>query len=143
PPNDYNGWGIVNAYAAIHLGPDSDADGIADVCDCAPADGGAYEVPPQVANDSFDAAQVLKWDSLAPFVGSGVHYDLARGLISQLRSDHDFHSASCAANDLGATSFGEASSPPAGDAYYYLVRGQNGCGTGSYGNSSGGTPRSV
>jgi subtilisin family serine protease len=40
-PNNFNGWGIVNAQAAIGLGPDMDGDFIADACDCDPDSGGS------------------------------------------------------------------------------------------------------
>ena len=33
------------------------------------------------------------------------------------------------------------SDPAAGDGYYYLIRGNNSCGTGSYGSASDSTPR--
>jgi subtilisin family serine protease len=35
-PNNMFGYGLIDAYDAIHLGPDSDADGIPDVCDNCP-----------------------------------------------------------------------------------------------------------
>ena len=37
-PNNLFGFGLIDAYDAIHLGPDVDADGVADACDCAPGD---------------------------------------------------------------------------------------------------------
>jgi serine protease AprX len=36
-PNNLFGYGLIDAYDAIHLGPDGDTDGIANVCDNCPA----------------------------------------------------------------------------------------------------------
>lgn len=142
-PNNYWGWGAINAQAAITLGPDGDGDGIADACDCDPASAGSFDAPVSVANDRFDSARRLVWDSQALVVGPAVHYDVARGLVSQLMIDGDFRSASCRANDVVSTLFSDPDLPSAGDAFYYLVRGQNVCGTGIYGYDSSGSLRVV
>jgi len=74
--------------------------------------------------------------------GSGYRYDASSGLLSALRHDHDVRNATCLENDLTTPSFVDPrSSPAAGDGYYYIIRSQNPCGTGSYGQASNGTER--
>jgi len=74
--------------------------------------------------------------------GSGYRYDASSGLLSALRHDHDVRNATCLENDLTTPSFVDPrSSPAAGDGYYYIIRSQNSCGTGSYGQASNGTER--
>jgi serine protease AprX len=143
-PNNMWGWGLVDALAAIDLGPDSDADGIADACDCLPSDGGTFDAPPPVAGGTMAPdTQTYQWESLASLAGTGTTYDVVRGLVSELRSDEGFVSSSCFAEDNGPSFVVDTDLPPPGDALYYLVRGQNGCGSGSYGDQSNGPPRVV
>ena len=136
-PNNFWGYGIVNVYAAIHLGPDSDGDGIADACDCAPTDATLRDAPPEVIGDLFAPdRQTYSWKSVASYAGSGTHYDVLRGLVSELVVDYGFIRSSCLAAGVVGTSTLDASAPPVGDAFYYLVRGRSICGTGTWGNDS-------
>ena len=69
-------------------------------------------------------------------------YDVASGLVGQLRVDGGVAAASCAADDQAVASWIDTRpDPAAGTGYYYLVRAQGGCGTGSYGQASSGAPR--
>ena len=43
--------------------------------------------------------------------------------------------------DLSGTSIQDPATPASSAGYYYLVRGTNGCGDGTYGEGAGGTPR--
>ncbi len=50
--------------------------------------------------------------------------------------------ASCLRNDVAELSASDPRPGPAeGDGYYYLVRAQNGCGAGTYGQATGGAER--
>lgn len=66
-----------------------------------------------------------------------VVYDVASAPLSDLASGGTT-TATCIANDQAATSFLDARpDPPAGGGWYYLVRAQSGCGTGTYGFATG------
>ncbi len=142
-PNNLFGWGLVDAYGAIHLGPDGDSDGVADPCDCAPTDGGAYDPPGEAGGLGFGADRdTISWTSQAREAGPGTIYDLLRGDLDDLRSTGSIGAASCLAGGLSATSFADGTAPGADRGFYYLVQGRNACGSGGWGDSSGGAPRS-
>jgi hypothetical protein len=108
--------------------------------DCALPDPGTFASPPEVqrVNVSLPPAGVaeISWDSLDPVVGESAVYDVVSGVVSQLRADRGFARASCLATRLADTPVADAQPGPlAGDAFYYLVRGSNPCGTGTYGDS--------
>jgi|GEM_PF-246356 subtilisin family serine protease len=142
-PNNFWGWGKVDALAAVNFGPDTDADGIADSCDCAPADGGSFDAPTEVGGDRFSGATTYQWNSLATIAGSGTTYDVVRGLISQLRADAGFTNAVCVSSDQPGASYSDIDIPPMGEIFYYLARAQNGCGTGNWGRGLAGAPRTI
>ena len=70
---------------------------------------------------------------------------MLRGLVGELRADEGIARAGClaGADDLAATTAEDAEGPGPGDSFYYLVRGQNGCGSGPYGTNSEGTDRGL
>jgi hypothetical protein len=75
-------------------------------------------------------------------LSGAVSYDVVGATISSLQAGGTT-GATCLANNLAVTSFVDGQpDPPAGDGYYYLVRAQSACGTGTYGNDSSGSPRS-
>jgi hypothetical protein len=135
------GWGLVDVYAAVHFGPDGDADGIADACDCAPADSGAYDAPGEVPRLEVTDAATILWDSLSHEAGDGTVYDLARGTLLDLHASGAIGGAACLPAGTTATTFSETLSPAPGDGFYYVVRGRNACGAGGWGADSAGTPR--
>jgi hypothetical protein len=122
---------------------DDDNDSAADASDCAPLDP-LNSAPPvlEVKNVLFTQGPVrtslLTWQTQ----GFGVLYDVAGGLISQLRPDGGVSGATClpGGNDLADATFDDTRpNPPVGDGYYYIVRSQKpSCGTGSYGLASSG-----
>ena len=141
-PNNLFGWGLASAWDAIHLGPDADADGIPDACDCAPADGGAYDLPGEVGGIRFDTGpDIISWNSLALEAGPGIVYDLLRGDLADLRDLGTIEDASCLAGGTSANSFEDLDLPLADGAFYYLVQARNGCGAGGWGSNSSGTAR--
>jgi hypothetical protein len=85
--------------------------------------------------------RLLTWQNQ----GFGVLYDVAGGLISQLRADGGVSGATClpGGNDLADATFDDTRpDPPVGDGYYYIVRSQKpSCGMSSYGLSSSGVLR--
>ena len=77
------------------------------------------------------------WESLDPVVGPSAVYDVVSGLVAELRADAGFDRAACLASNLADTpTVDPRPGPGLGEAFYYLVRGSNSCGTGTYGDSS-------
>jgi serine protease AprX len=139
-PNNLFGWGLVDAYSAIHFGPDGDADGIADPCDCAAANAGAYDPPGEVSGVSAASKVRVEWGSLSRPAGDGTVYDLLRGDLATLAAD-GIAAATCLATGLADAGFDDADTPSPDAGWYYVVQGRNACGTGGYGASSSGAAR--
>jgi subtilisin family serine protease len=140
-PNNLFGWGLVDAYAALHPAADADADGIVDACDCAPASNGAFDVPGEVGGLRSASASVLSWTSLGAAAGSGTVYDLLRGDLAGLRAGQPVAGAACLATGLPAAAFEDPGEPGAEAGYFYLVQARNACGAGGYGAATDGSPR--
>ena len=63
--------------------PDADGDLFGDVCDCAPADGGAFATPHEIAGLRPTANKTtLEWESDAGNSGVATVYDLLRGELA-------------------------------------------------------------
>ncbi len=124
------------------LQPDQDADGIGDACDCAPADGGAFVSPFEVQGLALRSDQeTVEWlPSTAS--GDGTLYEVLRGDLGQLPVGTG-PAETCLVSDTAATSLQDVTSPGPGTALYYLVRGANVCGTGTYGFDSGPVERTT
>jgi photosystem II stability/assembly factor-like uncharacterized protein len=117
--------------------PDGDGDGVDNNADCALADPGAFAAPQEVgsltvAKGAGDAAD-LSWGSLAPTAGAGTVYDVAVGDLALLAV-----SGTGSSTSLACSVAGEATSDPAvpapGAGVYYMVRGRNACGIGTWGD---------
>jgi len=104
--------------------------------DCAPADPGVFAAPPRVLGLNVtqgDAADALTWNDLDPVVGPDTMYDVVIGSVQELRRFGDFLRAVCAAAALpSASATVPGLDPPPGEAVYYIVRGRNACGDGTY-----------
>ena len=115
---------------------DDDGDGLDDTVDCAPLDG-AEGTPVEVVGLALSGATttLVDWADQA----TADVYDLSRGLISSL----DTGWGACLAENLAASQFEDLDTPPVGDGFFYLVRGEDtGCGgSGSWGTASDATPR--
>jgi len=119
---------------------DADGDGVSQrFGDCDDLNPFVWAAPKVV--DGLTVAEIaggyrVAWTSQAESAGPSTHYDVFSGLISLLRPGGDFSTGACAANNLAAPSFDDLGpDPAAGDAYYFIVRGQNVCGTGTYGTA--------
>jgi hypothetical protein len=119
---------------------DTDGDGMRDELDCAPGNATAFAVPGEIRNARFDAAERLTWSAEAPRSGSGTQFDVLRGLIGQLPVGSG-PGETCAIQGTAATSLPADAPPAPGTGRYYLVRGKNACGVGSYGFATGGAER--
>ena len=81
--------------------------------------------------DLVGAAMTLEWSHAA---GADV-FDLTRGSLTSLHgTGGDFSAAgsACIANDTAGRTATDAASPPAGEIYFYLPRGVNCAGRGTY-----------
>jgi parallel beta-helix repeat protein len=121
-------------------GPDLDGDGHT-VCDCAPDDPDLYIVPGEVANMFIAPDQMtISWDSAAPAAGPATVHDLSRG-IHDVTQPGALSPAICLQSGLVPAMTTDETFPPEGFFLWYLVRGRNACGSGTYGAASDGTPR--
>ncbi len=141
-PNNLFGYGLIDAYDAIHFGPDGDGDGIANACDCAAADGGVYDAPPEGAGLGFGADKTtLTWASLSREAGTGTLYDVITGDLDALRASGVIAAAYCTGSAGTANSISDAQIPAVGAGSYYLIQARNTCGLSGFGTTSNGTPR--
>ena len=127
--------------------PDDDNDTFADFSDCRPFDPTLWASPGEAPiTVTFLDADTLQWTSVAATAGPGTAYDGARGPLADLRTQppgSQFSTAVCLFDDLLNPSLqtDDATLPVVGHGFYYLVRGDNACGMGSYGRGSGGAER--
>ncbi len=141
-PNNFWGFGLIDAYDAIHAGPDTDGDGIIDACDCAAGDGGAYDTPSEVEGVGFAADKVtVVWASLARQAGSGTVYDVVEGDLGTLLGTGSIGSAACLGTAGTGLQRATTATPSPGAGLYYLVQARNNCGIGGFGSASSGAPR--
>ncbi len=111
-----------------------------DSCDSGSCVPGAPVPPPTEVSGVVldgDASTAMTWTGLT----GGVVYDIASSTISELRANGTTTST-CLSNDVEGPGYSDGQANPAeGDGYYYLVRAQSACGSGSYGDDSAGAER--
>jgi hypothetical protein len=129
---------VLHVYAAFV--PDADGDGMRDTLDCRPADPTVLAGPAEVAGLAFGGKTAMVWTSQAGTAGTATVYDVVRGSLSQFPVGTG-GSETCVAPGSTTASATDVTTPVAGAGYYYLVRGRNVCGTGTYGYRSGGAER--
>ncbi len=130
-------------FDPVYPVPDSDGDGYNDTVDCAPADPTVWAAPAEVTGLVIAAdGETLQWVTLASQAGPATAYDVLRGDAAQFPVGTGA-GETCLASALAATSFASAADPAPGQGTYYLVRGRNACGTGTYGTTSAGAPRTT
>ena len=115
--------------------PDSDGDGHADPCDCAPQDGSAFALPLEVAGLRWVGPSTLAWDAQP-----GALYDVTSGSLASLAS---FTAGDvCVGSGLTVASTVETTPPLlSGEGRYFLVRAANVCGVSRFETSSQGRDR--
>jgi len=123
--------------SGVRLGADRDLDGHLNGEDCSPGDALApYLAPVEVAGLSVGSAipAHLSWSDQPAGTGPGLVYDLAGGGLVALHASGLGPASSCLAPNLTTTAYDDTrADPPAGDGYFYLARGRNSCGAGSFG----------
>jgi len=114
---------------------DFDHDGVGNCTDCAPTDPTAHTFPAEILQFRITAIpNQLRWNQLP--LGA---YDVVRGEIPSLPIGPA--ETVCVANSQTPFLLTDATEPVEGVGFYYLVRGQNACGTGTFGTGSGGLER--
>ena len=125
--------GLENA-----IDPDDDNDGVADGSDCAPLQAGSFALPREVTGVTFAADKVtLRWNSAAPGAGTATVHNVLRGALNQLPVGAGASEA-CLAPVVVGTATTDLNRPSAGQGFWYLVRGHNDCGAGTYGQATTG-----
>ena len=120
--------------------PDADADGVDDSCDCAATDPSAYDAPGEIRRQRILGVppHTNHWDDRSGAFGPGIRTTIVSGLADDLRASGGYAGACDLAVGVVGTSFVDPRpDPPVGRAYYYLVRAENACGNGTFGD---GTP---
>ncbi len=109
----------------------ADGDAFGDACDCAPLDP-TNPVPAEVLGLRYSQPipdkETLAWQGQP----SATLYQLVRGALSALPVGPGGGDEVCLAHS-SQTTFADLTRPAAGGGFFYLVRGENGCGAADYG----------
>lgn len=136
---------------------DTDQDGHGDACDCLPQEGDAFQAPDDVDGLAFGCDRLtMNWNSLALLAGPATVYDFLSGRLDRdsrgvplglpvgaeaAPGGTDPLKERCLLSAGSYASVADSTDPPVGSGFWYLVRGRNGCGIGTYGFSSTGSER--
>jgi hypothetical protein len=136
----WGGYGRSGGRYALGNAVDDDGDGLTECAgDCNDVEAGAFAVPPEVSGLMFDAdKQTLLWESVVPDSGTATVHDVLRGALGEQPGGSG--DACLAPSVPGDTAF-DAEIPVENEGFWYLVRGRNVCGPGSYGYRSDGGER--
>ena len=134
--------GLDNDCNAIIDDPvDTDGDGVLLCQDCDPVDAGAHAIPAEIAVVVFEQdRETLIWESAAPGAGVGTLHDVLRGSLSEFPVGSG-GSGTCISSGIAGSTTTDSTMPALGTGRWYLVRGRNGCGVGTYGSTTAGTTR--
>jgi hypothetical protein len=133
--------GICDPGTALCSYPlrDADHDGHVDVqCagdDCNDANAQVWLAPVAATGlrASGPLSTLIVWDDQGAAVGPGTTYDLVSGTLK--RAGHlDFTTSDCLRSGPGVSYVDTRPKPPPAWAFWYLVRGRNPCGVGTYGS---------
>jgi hypothetical protein len=128
---------VTNSGANFNT--DTDGDGLIDILDCADAGGTSLYFPIETQDllVASGSPTSISWTTQNVTTGSSTRYDLVTGNMGSLLASRDYSAASCLASAVaGGSTTDPNPDPPPGAAVYYLVRTSNGCGHGTYGNST-------
>lgn len=106
---------------------DSNGNGVGDVCECAPMG----EVPPTPGLQGQPDDRTFVW----PAAAGATRYDVVRGTSAGLANHVGPGGADeVCFDDLATTSVVDATNPASATFFFYVVRGENACSIGPYGN---------
>ena len=113
---------------------DGDSDGAGDACDCAPADPATFAIPLEVRRLEVGTTgkDVVTWCPASMTGGTSSLHQLVRGSVDELPVGSGV-SETCLVSGSTSSTYTDPSLPVPGESFWYLVRGRNACGTGSYG----------
>jgi hypothetical protein len=98
------------------------------------------QAPPEVTAVRIGSDKdTLTWN---PAGGGGTTHDVVRGRVDQLPVGTGAFEA-CLDLEVSGASVTDPDRPAVGQTFWYLVRGRNACGRGSYGTGSNGSPRNT
>jgi hypothetical protein len=135
---DDDGWCANEDNCPIDSNPtqeNEDRDPAGDVCDCAVNDDTAWSEPGEITGLLLQNQVTLAWDSQAETAGTGTTYQVVRGKLDELPVGSG-PSETCVAPSVAVPTVQDFVTPSSGSGFYYLVRGENVCGTGTYGFDS-------
>lgn len=122
---------------------DRDGDGAGDACDCAPLDDGVWEVPGEVPGLQVEhhggpgGTTTLTWGPPPSPGATSLAYDTLRSDTSDTFAAPE---GQCVESDDGSDRTATDTFDPS-PIFFYVVRAENGCGPGTIGAYSNGTPR--
>ncbi len=129
-------WRIGSDSSAASVGQDVDSIAIEDPVNTCRG-GVPVAAPSETQNLSVAAdKRTYAW---SPAVNA-TRYDVVRGSLGALPVGPGAGDEMCF-DDLAGATLSDSSLPPPGAGFWYLSRGENDCGIGSYGVRSGGAPR--
>ena len=108
---------------------DGNACTIADACAAGACSGTAITAPPETAALRWTNKITFNWNAAA----FATKYDVVRGSLGAFPVGPGGGDEVCF-GDLSGTSLADATLPAAGAGFWYLSRGENACGNGTYGN---------
>jgi hypothetical protein len=146
--HDRDGDGVVdpadNCPGVSNPGQaDTDTDGVGNDCDCAPANSSVFTAPGDFGGPRLGERgdhDLLEWCSDELKVGPGTSYDVLRGSVDELPVG-GVPPDTCLHDNLTSPTTTDTEIPLAGRAFFYLVRGTNACGVGTWGFQSDGAER--
>jgi hypothetical protein len=120
---------------------DDDGDGVVNADDCAPLSPGVHSAPLEIENVRIlGDKETIEWDSAVPGGGLDTVHDTFRGHLEDLPVSGAITEV-CLLPDSPPTFVADGLIPAPGFGFYYLVRGHNICGDGTYGFDSNGMER--
>jgi hypothetical protein len=97
-------------------------------------------IPAEVTGMVMSSDKVtLAWDSAVSTGGPGTLHDVLRGLLQELPVGAG--GSELCLGSITDSQWPDAQTPPANQGFWYLVRGRNAVGTGTYGRASSGAER--
>ena len=137
--NEYDDGFFADAMLAVYDLDDLDRDQALFPADCNDSAPGAKSIPTEILGLTLalhGSGVRFDWASQDGAAGADTAYDIAAGSVADLLSTGTYAGATCHVAAIAAPPYDEIGFWPApGSAGWYLVRGRNVCGTGSFGDA--------
>jgi len=138
---DTEGDGVLDfndncPYLANPGQANGDGDLAGDVCDCAPMDPGAFASPLEIGLLNVGADKdksTMDWCSAAYSTGPATVYDVPSAGLNEFPVGTGTSEVCLPPGSYSNPTATDPTTPAAGAGFWYLVRGRNACGTGTYG----------